>query len=338
MKKLLLFVLLALGALSAPANAQQASSAFIVSSCGTLPAGLTYAAGQFGILTMDTTGKLCDSATGGGGGGGAITAASGSYASGALSSGSVASGAMVDLGSQADAACGTATGTCSLIALQKFNNTATGSSVPAGSAIIGKVGIDQTTPGTTNGVAIVGVNGATALAGNGVTGTGSPRVTIASDNSPVAGMGVGATGSPVPANAALQGVSVGGNTTALLGDPCQTASKVYKPISITTATTTNVITGTSAKKIYICQIVLSSAAADNVAVIEGTTGATCGSGTAGIFGGTTAANGFNFSANGGVSIGQGGFSVAQTATNANDICIITSAATPLAGGIMYAVQ
>jgi hypothetical protein len=149
MKKLLLFVLLALSALSAPANAQQASSAFIVSSCGTLPAGLTYAAGQFGILTMDTTGKLCDSATGGGGGGGAITAASGSYASGALSSGSV-----VDLGSQADAACGTATGTCSLIALQKFNNTATNSAIPAGSAIIGQTGIDQTTPGTTNKVTV----------------------------------------------------------------------------------------------------------------------------------------------------------------------------------------
>jgi hypothetical protein len=52
----------------------------------------------------------------------------------------------------------------------------------AGSAIVGKVGIDQTTPGTTNGAAIIGVNGATALAGNGVTGTGSLRVTIASDN------------------------------------------------------------------------------------------------------------------------------------------------------------
>jgi hypothetical protein len=141
MKKLLLFVLLALSALSAPANAQQASSAFIVSSCGTLPAGLTYAAGQFGILTMDTTGKLCDSATGGGGGGGAVTAASGSYASGALSSGSV-----VDLGSQADAACGTATGTCSLIALQKFNNTATGSPVPTqdASVSLGGVGIVPT--------------------------------------------------------------------------------------------------------------------------------------------------------------------------------------------------
>lgn len=60
----------------------------------------------------------------------------------------------------------------------------------AGSAVIGKVGIDQTTPGTTNLVALAAnqsvnvaqINGVTALMGNGTTGTGSQRVTIASDN------------------------------------------------------------------------------------------------------------------------------------------------------------
>lgn len=60
----------------------------------------------------------------------------------------------------------------------------------AGTAVIGKVGIDQTTPGTTNLVALAAnqsvnvaqVNGVTTLMGNGVTGTGSQRVTIASDN------------------------------------------------------------------------------------------------------------------------------------------------------------
>lgn len=60
----------------------------------------------------------------------------------------------------------------------------------AGSAVIGKVGIDQTTPGTTNLVALAAnqsvnvaqINGVTPLMGNGVTGTGSQRVTIASDN------------------------------------------------------------------------------------------------------------------------------------------------------------
>lgn len=62
----------------------------------------------------------------------------------------------------------------------------------AGAAIVGKVGIDQTTPGTTNLVALAAnqsvnvaqINGVTALMGNGVTGTGSQRVTVASDNTP----------------------------------------------------------------------------------------------------------------------------------------------------------
>jgi len=78
---------------------------------------------------------------GGSGGGGAITAASGSYASGALSSGS-----MVDLGSQADAACGTDNGSCSAIALIKRGNqnatTLNTSPVVAGTARIGYVSDD----------------------------------------------------------------------------------------------------------------------------------------------------------------------------------------------------
>lgn len=85
--------------------------------------------------------------------------ASGSIASGALASGSVASGAMVDLGAQADSACSTDNGSCSLVALTKRTNqdlttlnTSVTSAVPAGTNVIGKVGIDQTTFGTTNGV------------------------------------------------------------------------------------------------------------------------------------------------------------------------------------------
>lgn len=62
--------------------------------------------------------------------------------------------------------------------------------LPAGTNVIGKVSIDQTTPGTTNLVALAAnqsvnnaqINGVTPLMGNGTTGTGSQRVTIASDN------------------------------------------------------------------------------------------------------------------------------------------------------------
>jgi hypothetical protein len=41
---------------------------------------------------------------------------------------------------------------------------AAGAALPAGSAIIGKVGIDQTTPGTTNGVQVNAVKGAANVA------------------------------------------------------------------------------------------------------------------------------------------------------------------------------
>lgn len=61
--------------------------------------------------------------------------------------------------------------------------TAITNALPAGSNIIGNVRVDQTTPGTTNGVAIAQVGANTVLTGNGVTGTGSLRVTLASDTS-----------------------------------------------------------------------------------------------------------------------------------------------------------
>jgi hypothetical protein len=54
--------------------------------------------------------------------------------------------------------------------------------LPAGTNLLGKVGIDQTTPGTTNAVSLAQIGANTTLTGNGVTGTGSLRVTIASDN------------------------------------------------------------------------------------------------------------------------------------------------------------
>lgn len=64
----------------------------------------------------------------------------------------------------------------------------------AGAAVAGKFGIDQTTPGTTNLVALAAnqsvntaqINGVAPVMGNGVTGTGSQRVTVASDNTPFA--------------------------------------------------------------------------------------------------------------------------------------------------------
>jgi hypothetical protein len=118
-------------------------------------------------------------------------------------------------------------------------------------------------------------------------------------------------------------------------DPCESIVQSYAPISITTATTTRIVAPSASNKTYICSLFLTSAAADNVGIVEGT-GGTCGSGTAGVIGGTTAANGPNFAANGGVMLQAGGkTAAAQTAGTNVDLCLITSAATPLAGGIKY---
>ena len=103
----------------------------------------------------------------GGGGGGAITAASGAFASG-----SIASGAMVDLGSQADTACATDNGSCSLVALTKRTNqnvttlnTTVGSAIPAGTNLIGKVSLNiaAAANSATNGIYTNMLQGKTLL-------------------------------------------------------------------------------------------------------------------------------------------------------------------------------
>jgi len=85
---------------------------------------ITLTTGQQAAFQADANGYLKVNVAAGGAGGGAITAASGSYSSGAFASGSIASGAMVDLGSQADAAWTTGSG--SLIAVAKTIANATG--------------------------------------------------------------------------------------------------------------------------------------------------------------------------------------------------------------------
>jgi hypothetical protein len=103
--------------------------------------------------------------------------------------------------------------------------TNTGAAIPAGTALIGKVGIDQTTSGTTNGISVVGVNGSTALGGSGATGAGAQRVTVAIDSATVAGTvpvkgGVGVVngGSFYQAVAASQTATVLQSSTGATGD------------------------------------------------------------------------------------------------------------------------
>jgi hypothetical protein len=124
-------------------------------------------------------------------------------------------------------------------------------------------------------------------------------------------------------------------TNPVILDPCRTQANIFKPISQTASA--QLVTGTSAKKIYICSINLVTAAANNVAMVEGT-GTVCATGIAGMAGGSTAATGWNFAANGGLPQGNGMGSIMAEATNADNLCLLQSAAVQLSGVIGYVVQ
>ena len=98
--------------------------------------------------------------------------------------GGVAIGAMANYGTSPGA-----------VKVQGVNASIT--AIAAGATIIGKFGIDQTTPGTTNGISIVGVNGATALGGTGAVGAGAQRVAVGTDPATVAGTAPVKTSVPI---------------------------------------------------------------------------------------------------------------------------------------------
>ena len=82
-------------------------------------------------------------------------------------------------------------------------------SLAAGSAIAGKFGVDQTTPGTTNGVSLAQIGATAVSTGAGATGAGAQRVGVAQDTTTIAGAAPGTAGSPSPNVLSMQGVSGG---------------------------------------------------------------------------------------------------------------------------------
>jgi len=125
-------------------------------------------------------------------------------------------------------------------------------------------------------------------------------------------------------------------TNVVITDPCQGQVKSYKSINQTG--NANLAVGTSAKKLYVCSLFVFSATAQNLALVEGTTGGTCGSGTAGLIGGTTAGTGPNLAANQGWTFGNGNAAIIGTATNNNDICLFQSGGGQVSGAMSYVTQ
>jgi hypothetical protein len=177
-------------------------------------------------------------------------------------------------------------------------------------------------------VNVAQMNGVTTTMNTGNSDTGTQRVALATNNPAIATWGHGATGAAVPANATYLGGNGSGNTTGL------TVCDTRYAISVTA--NTQMITGTSAKHIYICSINLVVAAATNVAIVSGT-GTVCATGIGGVFGGTTAATGWNFAANGGLAQGTGVGWIGRTVATGDNLCILVSAANQTSGGITYTV-
>jgi hypothetical protein len=172
------------------------------------------------------------------------------------------------------------------------------------------------------------INGVTPLMGAGNTGTGSPRVTIATDQAtlPVnpgtaANWGVGATGSAVPANAEYAGANSAGNLTGII-QPDSSAI-----INMSTATTTQIVGLTSAKKIFIAAWDVVAAGTGTIKLVYGT-GTDCGTGT------TDLTPAYSFVANAGIAKGMG-FGVIYTVPASNALCVTTSAAVGMQGTVSY---
>jgi hypothetical protein len=161
------------------------------------------------------------------------------------------------------------------------------------------------------------------------TAANSISVTPDTDNDPI-----GAPASTIPGEAVYVGGTDGTNLAGFYVDPCQREAKTYFPVDIVTATTTEIANAVASEFFYICSISLVTASANNVAIVEDDTDA-CASPTAGVNGGVTAAEGWNFAANGGLTQGNGQGAIMKTGTANRYLCIITSAAVQLSGTITY---
>jgi hypothetical protein len=118
-------------------------------------------------------------------------------------------------------------------------------------------------------------------------------------------------------------------------DPCSDeALKVYFPVDIVTATTTEIVNQSASNYFRLCSINLVSAGANNIVIVEDDTD-TCASPTAGLNGGVTAGEGWNIGSNGGMAVGNGTGTVMRSSVVNRYVCIITSAAVQVSGTVVY---
>lgn len=209
------------------------------------------------------------------------------------------------------------------------------------------------------------INGVAPLMGNGVTGTGSQRVTIASDNTAFT-VNVGTFPDNEPINAAQWGgvAVLAGNGVSGTGAPRvsiasdstgpayngATASAVparaafvgtnstgnlvgligcdnHALLNMSTATTTEIVALTAGQIIYVCSYDVMAGGTSNVKFVRGT-GTNCATGQADI------SSNYPLIAQTGISRGSGLGTVFRT-TSGNALCVTSSAAVTVAVDVTY---
>lgn len=162
--------------------------------------------------------------------------------------------------------------------------------------------------------------------GTGAGGTGIPRVTVSNDSQVKIWDGTSTN------TLKASGTNAATTDTAIVVAPSPNPSDVctsFKAISQTAST--DLITSTN--KLHICAMLIVSATAQSVSLVEGT-GTTCATGGTAIMGSTTVANGMALAANGGFShTADRPFLV--TGTTADHLCLLQSGAGNVSGFISY---
>jgi hypothetical protein len=125
----------------------------------------------------------------------------------------------------------------------------------------------QTDTVMVGGVNIKEINAVTPLMGNGTTGTGSQRVTLASDSTGIANYGHGATGSAVPAGATY----IGGNAATAL------------PTAATAGNLTGIMTDKYARQVALISTIRDLVVTQTTTISASTSETTIGTAVASVF-------------------------------------------------------
>lgn len=289
-KQLSLFALVALVAASIP------SVSVAQSNCRATASNPTYQEGASAPLSCELDGTLRTSA--GGGGGGTVDQGTGNGGSSPWSiTGTVAA---TQSGGWTVGITGTVAATQSGTWTVQPGNTA------------------NTTPWLMN-IGQWGSNN--VLAGNGATGTGSPRVTLSNDNTAVANWGLGTVGSAAPTGAQMAGVRSGANMVQA------TQANASAAISGNSAATAQLVALSASAVIHVTSFDFIAAGSANVTLVYGT-GTNCGTGT------TSLTGAYPLTAQAGIAKGNGQGPVLVVPAG-NALCWTNSAAVQVSGSVSY---